>query len=71
MLHRTEVLDFLRFAGANMCSLPKCNDLRKFKLEREGNVGKDWCPNVLIKNKRRRDENGLYKSTVREKVLAS
>ena len=59
------------FEGQLCVHCPKCNEVRKFKLEREGNVGKDWCSSVLIKNKRRRDEDSLYKSTVREQVLAS
>ena len=50
---------------------PKCNEVKKFQMEREGNVGKDGCSNVSIKNKRRRDEDGLYKSPAREQVLAS
>lgn len=50
---------------------PQCNDIGKFVLEREGNVGKDWCRKVTIKNKRRRDDDGLYNSPVREQVLAS
>ena len=51
---------------------PKCNDVKRFKLEREGNVGEDWYSNILIKNKKRRDEDGLYKkSPEREQILAS
>jgi len=50
---------------------PKCNELRKFQMEREGNVGRDWYSKVLIKNKRRRDEDGLYSSPARKQILAS
>jgi hypothetical protein len=50
---------------------PKCNEVRKFNLEREGNVGKDWCSKVSIKNNRRRDEDGLYNEPARKQVLAS
>jgi hypothetical protein len=50
---------------------PKCNDVRKFILNREGNVGRDWCSEVSIKNKRRRDDDGLYKEPARKQVLAS
>ena len=39
------------FEGQLCVHCPKCNEVRKFKLEREGNVGKDWCSSVLIKNK--------------------
>jgi len=40
-------------------------------MEREGNVGRDWYSKVLIKNKRRRDEDGLYSSPARKQILAS
>ncbi len=50
---------------------PKCDDLRKFSLTREGNSGKDWCRKVVIQNKKRRDEDGLYTSPQREQILAS
>ena len=59
------------FEGQLCVHCPKCNEVKKFQMEREGNVGKDWCSNVSIKNKRRRDEDGLYKSPAREQVLAS
>jgi len=50
---------------------PKCNEVKKFNMTREGNVGKDWCSTVSIKNNRRRDEDGLYNQPAREQVLAS
>lgn len=50
---------------------PKCEDLRKFSLVREGNVGKDWCRTAVIQNKKRRDEDRLYKSPLRKQILAS
>jgi DNA-directed RNA polymerase subunit RPC12/RpoP len=49
---------------------PKCDVLRKLYLTREGNVGKDWCRKLVISNKKRRDEDGLYKSPVRVQALA-
>ena len=42
---------------------PECNEVRKFSLEREGNMGKDWCSQSMIKNKRRMDGDGLHKTT--------
>jgi len=51
---------------------PKCDEVKKFTLEREGNVGRDWCRKIVIKNNRRRVEDDLYnKSPEREQVLAS
>ena len=69
----TELRFLVSFALDENISIhcPKCNEVKKFQMEREGNVGKDWCSNVSIKNKRRRDEDGLYKSPAREQVLAS
>lgn len=54
----------------NLCiQCPKCEELRKFNLAREGNVGQDWCSKLVIKNKRRRDDDGLYNSESREQSL--
>lgn len=48
----------------------KCDEVRKFNLARVGNEGRDWY-SVSIKNKRRRDEDGLYNESAREQALAS
>ncbi len=48
---------------------PECNDVKQFNLVREGNVGKDWCSQALIANKRRRDGDDLYKTTPKRKQV--
>jgi len=51
---------------------PNCKDLRKFNLAREGNIGKDWFSKIIIQNKKRRDEDSLYKKpSPRDKAIAS
>jgi hypothetical protein len=50
---------------------PECEKVKRFNLLREGNSGKDWCRQVVIQNKKRRDEDGLYTSPQREQILAS
>ncbi|KMP12011.1 hypothetical protein UZ36_02215 [Candidatus Nitromaritima sp. SCGC AAA799-C22] len=41
---------------------PTCKDIKRFKFVREGNVGEDWYSKILIKNKRRRPGDELYKT---------
>jgi len=48
---------------------PECDKVKRFILLREGNTGKDWCSQVSIANKRRRDGDGLYDSNDREQEV--